>query len=183
MNLAETYAAYCGCKINIPELYEEPIELPTKKYITLHSWCEKETNRRYAHWQDVVNILLVSSWFPFGIVQVGDLKDPKIYGTFDYTGKTSINQLFYVIKNSILHIGYDSFPMHIASVYDIPIVSIFRNYIEQSYPAWSSKEKVSLLMPELNEVRPPYGLQEQNTAINKIDPTSIVLLIKKHLGL
>lgn len=181
-NLHETYAAYCGCQIDLPWMKEKPVDLPKGKYITLHSWCEKETNRRYAHWQTVVDMLqhIVPN---ITICQIGDKKDQILQGVENYCGKTDMQQLNFLIRNSELHLGYDSFPMHIASMHDKYLVCMFRNYIEQSYPAWSSKEKAILLMPDLNHSRPPYGVQEPEPAVNKIPPETIVSHVSKFLGI
>lgn len=179
MNLAETYAAYCGCQINIPHMEVDETNIPSEPYLTVHSWCEKETNRRYAHWPAVVS--LISSVIKWPIFQVGGISDPWLYGAQQRLG-TNTKQLAGLLKHSKCHFGYESFPMHVASVFDTPIVAIFRNYIEQSYPVWSSKEKVKLFIPELTHSRPPYGHQELETAINKINPKDIadaVLLLLK----
>lgn len=172
MNLAETYASHCGVKIDLPWMKQKHYPLPRPRYITLHSWCEKETNRRYAHWQLVVDIL-ERNLKEHVIVQIGELRDQKLNKVWDYCGKTDMQELNYLIANADLHLGYDSFPMHLASMHDKPLVCIFRNYVEHSYPVWSSKNKVSLLVPEFTYSRPPYGIQEREPAINSIPPELI----------
>ena len=60
MHLVETYALNCGLKIEKPHIKLEEIELPEKKYITLHTHCEKGTARDYKNWNNIACLLYTS---------------------------------------------------------------------------------------------------------------------------
>ena len=86
----------------------------------------------------------------------------------------SFKQMSYVIKNSELHLGIDSLPMHIASVFDKKLVALFSNlYIENASPLWSSKENCSLISPDFSKIKPSFSLAEKDKRINEVKPEVI----------
>ena len=71
MHLIETYALNCGLKIEKPHIKIEEIELPSKKYITIHSHCEKGPGRNYRNWNNVILELISNNKVDFEIVHIG----------------------------------------------------------------------------------------------------------------
>ena len=59
------------------------------------------------------------------ILQIGHPDDPSIDGATDLRGRTTIRELAAILKNSLLHIGLISFPMHLARAVDCRSVIIF----------------------------------------------------------
>ena len=67
----------------------------------------------------------------------------------------------YVIENSLLHLGIDSLPMHMASLYDKKIVALFSNlYIENASPIWNRKNQIKLFSPDFSEEKPSFRFDE-----------------------
>ena len=137
--LAEEYAAHCQVQLGdyfmaedqtIFELAFAPIldeNLTARPYITLHAGSGKGQweGRNYRDWEEVIhNIKLL---FPkLAVVQVGDKDDMKINGVdLSMLGKTNAQQLASVINHARLHVGIDSFPMHLAAHANTPLVAIF----------------------------------------------------------
>jgi hypothetical protein len=73
-----------------------------------------------------------------------------------------------------LHLGIDSLPVHIASVYDVPIVALYSHtYAANAYPYWSSKENIILIESEKDGNKPSFSYQENPKTIRKIKPEKI----------
>ena len=123
--MLETYSLTTAMPIDKCFIAEEEILLPRFPYITFHPCDTKGTSRQYSYWSDVIDGLKNSPEFNHEIIQVGGENDDRYDVNTAYLGKTSIHSLAYLIKNSSLHLSYDSFPLHLASHYDIKIVCIF----------------------------------------------------------
>jgi len=140
--LAEEYAAHCQTDLgdyfvakddsilvskDFNKLAGMPFNEKELPYATLHVGSGKGQweGRNYRDWSEVIlNLKLLFPELKF--VQVGAKEDMQIAGTdVDLRGNTTFPQLASVIKNARLHVGIDSFPMHLASALDTPLVSIF----------------------------------------------------------
>jgi hypothetical protein len=99
-------------------------------------------------------------------------------------GQTNFNQTAYIINNSLLHFGVDSFPIHMASYFDKKIVALYCNmYAQQSKPYWSSPENIKLIQADLNGKKPSYAAEENPKTIDNIKPEEIASSILSLLGL
>ncbi len=172
MHLIESYAASCGLKINKPFIYTNFFPLNTQKYISFQPFSKPSKN--YDYWQDVINLI-----HPYlkneniDIVQIGSKDDPKLDKCIHTSGQTSVPQAAYIIQNSILHFGADSFGAHIASGFDKKILALYaNNNIENVSPYWSKKENLILLKPKINK-KPSYSFEEHPKSINTIKPEEI----------
>lgn len=98
----------------------------------------------------------------------------KVYkNTIDLVGKTTINQIPYLIRTSLLHLGADSFPAHIASVYNKNIVALYsNNYISCVKPFFGDDKKKILLEPD-RKTKPVFSFEENPKSINTIPPEKI----------
>lgn len=176
MHILETYALITGSKIDKCFIHEQEIELPQTQYITFHPYSPRGDSRQYDHWKDVFDLLHNNKSFNYKIIQIGQSEDDK-YDKYDvdisYLGKTSYYSLAYLIKNSSLHFGIDSFPVHLASHYDKKIVAIYFYYASTCGPYFSSPENIKILEPDYTNTKPVFQYNDPYRLINTINPTNI----------
>ncbi len=127
-NILSAYAEAAGVDVKDCELFldTQPIdvELP-EKYIVIHAGKTLWAGRNWTalKFDQVSNRIRNAD---YKIVCVGTLSDHKPFSCdVDLRGKTNIQQLAGVIKSASLFVGIDSFPMHIAQVFDTPGVAFF----------------------------------------------------------
>jgi hypothetical protein len=186
MHLLEQYSLSTASKIDKPYIYETFFPLPIEKYITFQAQSKFES-KDYSYWQDVINIIS-----PFleknniKIIQFGKNEEKSYENVIDLKGKTSFNQLAFLMKNSLLHFGPDSLGVHIASMYDIPIVSLY-SIIQSSVagPYFGNKSKHILFdaYKRIGNGKPSYSHQENPKCINLIKPEEIADAIFKLLNI
>jgi hypothetical protein len=186
MRLLDTYAVNCGAKIEKPFIFEHFFPLPSSKYITFQAESKYES-KDYSFWQDVLDIIVpVLKTQGIEVVQCGLAKETGYQRIQDLRGKTTIHQLAYVIKNSMLHVGPDSLGVHIASSYDIPIVGLYSiSYSSIVGPHFGTKSKQILFdaYTRVGNKKPSYAPQEPVKSINKIKPEEIANAIFKLLSI
>lgn len=179
MHLLTTYALSCGAKIDKPFIYEAFCPLPDAPFVTFHT-NTKFGSKNYDYWQDVIDLIHpILQENGIKIAQTGLPNDPLINKSIDYRGKTSPNQLAYLIKSSKLHFGSDSFAVHLSSIYDIPIVALY-NIIqpENAGPYFGDKSKQILFKCyERANQKPSYAAEENPKTINLINPEEIAAAI------
>ena len=176
MRLLDTYATNTGSKIDKPFIYTKFFPLPLEKYITFQAQTPYDS-RNYSYWQEVIGLihapLLKEN---IHILQVG-IKDEKILnGTINVVGQTTLNQLAYLIENSILHFGADSLSVHLASYFDKPIVSIYSiSNPDVAGPHFGDKNKHILLKgyEKIGNKKPSYSQVESPKSIDTIKPEEI----------
>ena len=145
-------------------------------YITIHCGDGKINSKTYEYWEEVINLIKFPLLhYGIKIVQIGGEKDFKILNVdHDYRGIT-YEQSFFIQKNSILHIGIDSLPCHIASAFGKKIVALYGHiYPSQASPAWSNENDIILLEPEWGDKKPSYSAQESPKMIRTIKVEKIV---------
>jgi len=115
-SLGVSYAHMCNLTMTDSEIEdkmfidtEEVHDLP-EKYITFHLKTAQDP-KDYDRWLEVLERVKNIS-----IVQVGSSNEPTFDhpSIIDFRGKTTPQQLAYVIENAELHLGVDSFPAHVA---------------------------------------------------------------------
>ena len=182
MHLIERYATACGVKIDKPYIYDTFFPINVEKYISFQPFS-KYPSKNYDYWDEVVAIILpYLKQSNITLVHIGAKNDKPINNTLNLCGKTTIPQAAYVIKNSIMHIGADSFAAHIASGYGKKIVALYsNNNINNVKPYWSKPEDVILLSPNINK-KPQYSIDEAPKSINSIKPETIAEGILKLLN-
>src|SRR5579859_1952926 len=167
--------------------FENGFSVANKKYMTLHVGSGKDQwkAREYVDWPEVV--MNLKNLYPeLIVVQVGAADDFKVEGTnFDFRGLTKTPQnLAFLIKNACLHVGIDSFPMHLAAAMKTPLTAIFGCSVPTSSGPWVkdlANAKYILLSSERKSGcvdRPCYKHRckvnpEGNGPINEIDPHEI----------
>jgi len=184
MHILEAYALNCCLKIDKPFIYEKYYPLPSDKYITLH-YPNKADSTKYDHWDSVIRLLKpVLDKEGIEIVQIGAGSEVIVKNCCNLLGRTSYNQLAYVIRHSMLHLGVDGLPVQLASGFGKKIVALYSNkYACHSKPYWSKDEDVILLESDKGGDKPTYSASESPKTINTIAPEAITKSVCKLLGL
>ena len=184
-HLAEEYAKSLGCKIGSPVLEPHFFPVTSKKYITFHTNGKKVPAKHYDFW-GIVFLLIKDKLKEAGIniIQTGGPEDPPYRECDQSHLGCSFKQMSYVIKNSELHLGIDSLPMHIASAFNKKIVALFSNlFIENASPLWSSNDDCALFSPDFSKIKPSFALSEPNKRVNEVKPEQIASSVLDLLGI
>jgi hypothetical protein len=183
MHLIERYATSCGVKIGKPYVYETFFPLPVEKYITFHPFS-KYSSKNYDYWQEVIDYILpYLNKEDIKIIQIGLKDDIKFRDTIHICGLTSVPQSAYIIRNSMMHLGADSFATHIASGMNKKIVALYsNNNINNVKPYWTKEEDMILFSSNMDN-KPSYSAEELSKNINKIKPEEIAKAILKILNI
>lgn len=182
MHLIETYACASGATIDRCFISEKLIELPKKKYITLHAYNPKGSCRQYSYWQDVIDGLQKHPKFDYDIIQIGGKKDYRYKNiNRDYLGKTDYATLAFLIHHCELHMGYDSFPIHLASHYDKKIVGLYPHFAKNSGPFFNQKSPVITIESDIPHHKPIFLENAPNDRIDSIHPQLIINSVNKLL--
>jgi hypothetical protein len=141
-------------------------------YITFHN-SEKVQSKSYSYWTEVLEIIKpYLNNLNIKVVQIGEQKDKKVDGVDYYITNTSFKQSFFLIKNAMLHLGIDSSPVHIASAFNKPTVSIYSHtYSNTCYPLWNENKRV--IESDRAGKKPSFSLFEDPKTINLIKPEEI----------
>jgi hypothetical protein len=186
MRLLDTYATNTGSKIDKPFIYTKYFPLPQQEYITIQSQTPYDS-RNYSHWQEVINLLQpFLSKANICIVQVGTKDEKQLGGVINLLGQTNINQLAYIVQNSKLHFGADSLCVHLASSFDIPIVSLYSiSNPSVAGPHFGNKDKHILLKgyERIGNKKPSYSQVESPKSIDTIKPEEIAEGVLKLLNI
>lgn len=186
MRLLDAYATNTGSKIDKSYIYTKYFPLPLEKFITFQSQTPYDS-RNYSYWQDVINLI-----HPYlfknniHIIQVGTKDEKPFNGTVNLLGQTSINQLAYIIENSVLHFGADSLCVHLASHFDKPIISLYSiSNPCVAGPHFGNKDKHILLKgyERIGNKKPSYSQAEAPKSIDTIKPEEIAEGILKLLNI
>lgn len=174
-HLVEEYAKNLGVKIGKPVFPTHYLPVIDDKFITVHV-DDKIDSKFYEFFPEVVE-LLKKLLAPLGykIYQIGGDKDPQLpLVDKSFLGFTR-KQTSYIIKQSSLHLGIDSFPVHQASAFNVPIVVLYSHiYPQHAYPYWSDPKKVRIMEADRSGRKPSYSYFEKPKSINTIKPEDIV---------
>jgi hypothetical protein len=186
MHIIERLALSAGVKIGKPRIYQEFFPLATAKYITLHTTTKQ--SKSYDYFPEVIELLgPILKKHGIDIVQIGDKENKVINGIYNTCGQTTLNQTAYVLAGSLLHLGVDSFPVHISSGIDPEkkIVALYsNNYVNCVLPFWTQPENRILLEPKRAEgEKPSFAFEENPKSINTISPELIARSVCELLGL
>ena len=183
-HIIEVYAKELGVKIGRPYITEHFCPLPCDKYITIHN-SKKMQTKDYDYWDVVISLVKKAlSKESIKIIQIGGKEDVAIGGIdFNLIGNP-YKHMNYIIKNSLLHVGVDSLPVHVASAYDKPIVALYGNTFKDTCkPIWNKDSKVICLEPDFSEKLPSFSTSEPQKRINEIYPEVIAQSILDQLNI
>ena len=121
--LGDVYANQC----NVPKCLDPWIRVDDvsrfhlpDKFITVHSQTRQDP-KNYGYMQKAIDGIK-----NIPIVQIGGGNDNKLNNiTMDLRGQTTPQELAGIFKKASMHLGLDSFPMHIAIAMKCPIVAMF----------------------------------------------------------
>lgn len=180
MHLLEKYALSTGSKINKPFIVKKYFPLPSAKYITIQNSSGMPA-KCYAYFQEIINFLKPKlEKHGYDIIQIGSKDDRPLTGVIQLQGQTDINQTAFILDNSKMHIGNDSFAVHMASSFNIPIVALYSvSSPEIAGPFWN-KNNARCLVPPGNWT-PSYNPNENPKLINTIKIETIVNAIDEIL--
>jgi hypothetical protein len=168
-----------------PVINTQVFPLPPEPFITLHVSDFRIDSKAYDYWPDVVKFIKpVLNYFGFKIYQIGGPNDPIIRECdANYLG-LSYQQSAYIQQQSVLHVGVDSLPCHLASAFNKKIVALYSHiYHEQANLAWSNKNDVVYLEPDRGGKHPCFSAQEFPKTVNKIKLEDIARAVFQLLNL
>lgn len=118
--LGRVYADMCNVEYGEQWMRIDEDGVPEFEYITVHSQTRTDP-KDFDNMQKVIDKIK-----NIKKVQIGGPEDKKLDGIdLDLRGKTTPAELAGILKHSKLHIGLDSFPMHVAALVDTPSVVMF----------------------------------------------------------
>jgi hypothetical protein len=159
--------------------------LGESKYITLQPFSNY-SGKKYDYWNEVINYMIPHlQENEIKIVQIGGKEDAPLAHSIWTQGSTSVSQASFLIKNSMLHLGVDSFGVHIASASGKKIVALYStNWAENCKPYWSEPEDYVLLEPDRSERKPSFQFEDvPPKTINEIKPEDVASAALKLLNL
>ena len=173
-HLVEEYAKSCGVYVGEPIIKEHFYPVLHDKYITVHTDA-KDQARSYSHWEIVLQLLKKPlSENNIKIIQIGGKESKRLPFIDQKITNCSYKNTFYIIKRSILHLGINSMPAHVASVYNKKIVNVFSNiYPECARPYWSDQRDVINISPDFSNTKPSFSNTEIKKRIDEIKPEEI----------
>ena len=184
MHLVEQYALSCGVKIDAPHIETSYFPISSKKYITLHA-SNRIQSKTYDYYNDVMD--LVHPYLKehdIDVIQIGSKDEQKVGRCIHHQGQTTIKQAAYIIQNSLLHFGTDSFSTHVASGFNKKIISLYSTlYKECCGPYWGDENDHVLLEPDRSKSKASFSDTEYPKTINTILPETIACAILDQLGI
>lgn len=179
MHLLETYALSTGSKIKKPFIIKKYFPLPFSKYITIQN-SSGMPGKCYDYFQEVINHLLPSlEKENIQIIQIGSKDDAPLKNAINYQGQTNLNQSAYIIENSMLHIGNDSFAVHMASAFGTPLVALYSvSSPEIAGPFWKNSKQICLTPQNW---KPSFNPNENPKRINEIKIEDVIKACEKLL--
>lgn len=120
--LAKLYSEILGVPFSPPQILVEPVDGLPEEYVVVH-------NTGGHPYRDYYNFHLALDGCRLPVVQIGARTD-QILGNGDFEfidlrGKLTYRQSAYVISKAALFVGVDSFPMHVAGAFNVPMVVTF----------------------------------------------------------
>lgn len=181
MHLLETYALSTGSKIKKPFIIKKFFPIPFEKYITIQN-SSGMTGKCYDYFQEVVDFLYeYLEKFDYKIVQIGSKEDKPLNNAFQLHGQTNINQTAFILENSKLHIGNDSFAIHMCSAFNIPLIGLYSvSSPEIAGPFWKNNNQICLTP---SNWKPSFNPNENPKRVNEIKIELIINSVNKLLNL
>lgn len=181
MHLIETYSLSTGSKIKKPFINKKFFPIPFEKYITIQNSSGMQ-GKCYDYFQEVVNFVYEDlEKFGYKIIQIGNKNDKPLTNVFNLQGQTNINQTAFILENSKLHIGNDSFAIHMCSAFDVPLIGLYSvSSPEIAGPFWKNKNQICLTPKNW---KPSFNPNESPKRINEIKIESIIESIKLLLNI
>lgn len=184
MKLLSRYATVCGLKIGKQWLLESFYPLPTTRYVTLHA-SSGMAAKNYPYFQEVVAMVLnILESQGIKIVQLGGKDDQLVNGCVDLRGKTDYHQSSYVLRNSLCHVGNDSWLAHRAGEQGVPLVTLFGSTTAANHGAYNHDAAKTIFIESHRWGRnPTFASQENPSSIALIPPEQVANAVLCFLGI
>lgn len=180
-SLLKTYSLNSGFKIRKCKPLESFYPIPDK-YITIQT-SSGMSSKNYDYWLDVLKYIKKDlEGAGYKIVHIGT-EGANIPFAESLIGKTSLHQTNYVLRNSSLHIGNDSFAVHLAGLHETPIVSLYGPTSPENHGPYFKSKNTHLISSHRNGKNPSFSSQEAKKTINMIKVEDVVDKIYKALGM
>lgn len=180
-SLLKTYSLNSGFKIRKCKPLESFYPIPDK-YITIQT-SSGMSSKNYDYWLDVLKYIKKDlEDAGYKIVHIGT-EGANIPFAESLIGKTSLHQTNYVLRNSSLHIGNDSFAVHLAGLHETPIVSLYGPTSPENHGPYFKSKNTHLISSHRNGKNPSFSSQEAKKTINMIKVEDVVDKIYKALGM
>lgn len=186
MKLISNYARVTGLQIDAdgPLLQRAFYPVPHERYITIQSGTANQAAKNYDLWPEVLRLLLpILSANKIAVLHLGTNEDPPLAGCIDLRGKTSYQQLAYLMGRTLLHMGNDSLCAHLAGMFYRPLVAIYGTTSVSAHgPYWYSPTETALIESHRGGGKPTYVAQEPFKTVNLIPPEQIANEVLRLLG-
>ena len=173
MHKVESFALSSGSKISEPFINQLYFPLVEEKYICI-SRSAKFPSEKYDFFDDVafhINPYLEKN--NIKLIQIGSANDHPIYYTKNYNF-LNINQVAYIIKNSLMYVGNLNIYSNIASMFNKKIVCASKiSYIDSIKPYWSEGSDCKILQSKRKNFKPVLAPEESPKTINEVYPEVI----------
>lgn len=183
MHFLDFYSVSSGLKVDRPSIVEKFYPTGDKKYIILHPFTKPA--KSYSFWGEVTAILSpILEKQNISIIRIGAKNEPPLSDCINHNGNTTINQVAYLIKNSELVLGADSFSTHLAGHYDKKLVALYSSSpIQTCKPYWGNPANQRLLDSGRGDKKWSYSFNESPKTIDTIPPETIVQNVCELLNL
>jgi hypothetical protein len=174
MHFVESMSLFSGLKSTKPFIEETFFPVAFDKYITISS--ENHQSKQWDHFQEYINLINpILKKNNITIVEIGN-NQVGLNNIAILKNITNQNHWSFIIKNSLLHIGPESFISSLAAYHNIPCISLFSNtspeYASTSWIQDSPSNQIPVL-PEIEKHKPSFSAQEPVKTINTISAESI----------
>ncbi len=184
MHLISSYSCSSGLKIDSPYILESYFPMVFDKYLIIHG-SSGMIAKNFSYYNEVISLIrptLVENGYE--IVQLGTAEDPGIVNTVNLLGKTNIHQSAYLINRAALFIGNDSCLSHIASGFDIPLITLFGpTTVKNHGPYFGNKNHQICIEGDRKGNKPSYNPNESPKTIDNIKPEEVARAVFKLLNI
>jgi len=171
-SLLKTYSLNSGFKIRKCKPLESFYPVP-EKYITIQT-SSGMSSKNYDYWLDVLKYIkedLENAGYK--ILHIGT-EGINIPFAESLIGKTNLHQTSFILRNSSLHIGNDSFAVHLAGLHETPIVSLYGPTSPENHGPYFKSKNTHLISSHRNGKNPSFSSQESEKTINMIKVEDVV---------
>jgi hypothetical protein len=171
-SLLKTYSLNSGFKIRKCKPLEFFYPTP-KKYITIQT-SSGMSSKNYDYWIDVLKYIkkdLHDAGYEILHIGTEGLNIPFVKSLI---GKTSLHQTNYILRNSSLHLGNDSFAVHLSGLHETPVVSVYGPTTPENHGPYFKSENTHLISSHRNGNNPSFASNEPDKTINMIKVEDIV---------
>lgn len=173
MHLIEAYSLYSGLKIDYPIIKQEPVKGVDGKFLFFNPHSKGEA-KNYKKWNEVIQIIKPElNERNIKIIQVDTFDN--IYDGCIKIDNINYNQTAWLINKSIGLLGIDSFCMHLASVFNKPMVILFGGHqcFNCCKPYFGDPLIQHIFVADLKGNKPTYSYDKGSDYLNSFDPKEV----------